>query len=159
MNLNSLSALAFATSIHLVSILDTASAYSSSTNFANSIVPAPAAIADSFTITPSFTAQHQVIDIRQLDARLSEAAVGTFCLDQCIAYHPNATRGPCLSFQINLGKPVPPTAPGGPTQWFCSGFDAPFAADGSDFEGVDIPGSYMFPLAVNRVLNGTFRFF
>ena len=128
------------------------------TGFANTVVPAPRALATtSFQIAPSFASQHTLFIIDNLDARFSEAAVASFCLDQCIAYQPNSTTGRCLSFNVNLGKPIPPTGNGGPTQWFCTGFDAYLAEDGSDYAPIDAPGSYMFGLGVNRVCGGTYR--
>ena len=132
--------------------------YTTLTGFANSVVPAPPALAsDKFQIAPSFASAHILFIIDNLGDRLSEAAVASFCLDQCIAYHPNSTTGPCWSFNVNLGKPVPPTGNGGPEQWVCSGFDAYLAEDGSDYEAVDTPGSFMYGLGVNRVCGGTYR--
>ena len=126
---------------------------------ANTLVPAPASLGPSFQIKPSFNAAHEVFQFENLPGTLSEASVATFCLEQCVVYQPNATRGPCLSFNVNLGRPVPPTGNGGPTQFFCSGFDAPIASDGSDYQIVTIPGAYLYPISVNRVRNGTFRAF
>ena len=37
------------------------------------------------------------------------------------------------------------------------GDDAYLANDGSDYAPVDVEGSYMFGLGVNRVCNGTYR--
>ena len=130
----------------------------SPTGFANSVVPAPRALATSeFEVKPSFSDAHTVFQKRTLDITLSEASIATSCLDECVAYKANSTTGPCLSFNVNLGKPIPPTGNGGPTQWFCSGFDEYLASDGSDYEAVDVAGSYMYSLGVNRVCNGTYR--
>ena len=126
---------------------------------ANTRVPVPASLGPMFQIKPSFNAAHQVLQFQNFPATLSEASVATFCLEQCVVYQPNATRGPCLSFNVNLGKPVPPTGNGGPTQFFCSGFDAPIANDGSDFQTVTSPGSYQYPDSANRNRNATFRAF
>ena len=52
---------------------------------------------------------------------------------------------------------MPPTGNGGSEQFFCSGFDAYLAEDGSDYEAVDTPGSFMYGLGVNRVCGGTYR--
>lgn len=130
---------------------------SSPSGFANSVVPCPPAIGTLFEISPSFTNAQAVFIIDGLDARLSEAAVASCYLDQCIAHQPNSTTGPCLSFNVNLGKPIPPTGNGGPTQWFCSGYDELLAEDGSDYVGIDVPGSYLFGLGVNRVCGGLYR--
>lgn len=46
---------------------------------------------------------------------------------------------------------------GGPMQWFCSGYDALLAQDGSDYVGVDVLGSSMFGLGANRVCGGEYR--
>lgn len=128
------------------------------TGFANTLVPTPPALATStFQIAPSFASAHTLFIIDNLDARFSEATVASFCSDECIAYQPNSTTGPCLSFNVYLGKPVPPTGTAGPTQWFCSGFDAYLAEDGSDYEAVDTPGSFMYGIGVNRVCGGTYR--
>ena len=88
---------------------------------------------------------------------MSEASIATECLERCVAYKPNSTTGPCLSFNVNLGRPIPPTGNGGPLQYFCSGFDAYLANDGSDFVPVEVEGSYEFGLDVNRVCKGTYR--
>ncbi|MCJ1451459.1 mucin 5B, oligomeric mucus gel-forming [Mycoblastus sanguinarius] len=123
---------------------------------ANTVVPAPVSLATSnFEVSPTFTDSHSLFVTTELDTALPEAEIALSCLDQCIAYQPNATTGPCLSFNVNLGKPVPPTGNGGPTRWFCSGFDAYLTQ--ADFVGVDTPGSYMFGLNVNRVCNGSYR--
>ena len=127
------------------------------TGLANTLVPAPPSLGPSFQVKPSFAAAHSVFLFDELPASFSEASIATFCFEQCLVYQPNATRGPCLSFNVNLGKPVPPTGNGGPTQYFCSGFDAYIAGDGSDLVAVDIPGSYLYPIAINRVCNGTYR--
>ena len=130
----------------------------SPTGFANTVVPAPRALATSnFEIAPAFAAAHSVFVITDTNLALSEAVIASFCLDQCIAYRPNGTTGPCLSFNVNLGRPIPPTGNGGPVQWFCSGYDAYLANDGSDYVPVDVEGSYMYGLGVNRVCNGTYR--
>lgn len=76
----------------------------SPSGFANTVVPAPRAIASSFEIVPAFTAVHTLFLIDALDARFSEAVVASFCLDECIAYQSNSTTGPCLSFNVNLGS-------------------------------------------------------
>lgn len=129
----------------------------SPTGFANTVIPAPRALATSnFEIAPAFSDAHAVFIITDANTALSEASIASFCLDQCIAYQPNGTTGPCLSFNVNLGLPIPPT-PSGPEQWFCSGFDAYLADDGSDYVPVEVEGSYMFGLGVNRVCNGTYR--
>ena len=136
----------------------TTSACPSPTGFANTVVPAPSALARSnFAVSPAFAAAHTVIEFRTTDTTVSEASIATECLDRCVAYKPNSTTGPCLSFNVNLGRPVPPTGNGGPLQYFCSGFDAYLANDGSDFVPVDVTGSYQFGLDVNRVCNGTYR--
>lgn len=130
----------------------------SPTGYANTVVPAPSALARSnFQIAPAFAAAHEVVEFRSVDITASEASIATECLKRCVAYKPNGKTGPCLSFNVNLGKPIPPTGNGGPTQWFCSGFDAYLANDGSDFLPVPVGGSYMFGLDVNRVCNGTYR--
>lgn len=134
------------------------SSCASPTGYANTVVPAPSALARSnFQVAPAFATAHQVVEFRTVDITISEASIATECLNRCVAYEPNSTTGPCLSFNVNLGKPIPPTGMGGPTQWFCSGFDAYLANDGSDFVPVDVGGSYMFGLDVNRVCNGTYR--
>ena len=130
----------------------------SPTGFANSVVPAPRALATSnFQVAPTFTATHTVLEIQTVDIALSEASIATTCLDECVAYKPNSTTGPCLSIFVNIGKPIPPTGTGGPTQWFCGGFDKYLASDGSDYVAVDVAGSYMNGLGVNRGCNGTYR--
>ena len=130
----------------------------SPSGFVNTVVPAPRALATSnFQIAPAFAAAHEVFTTRNTDITLSEASIATSCLDECVAYQPNSTTGPCLSFNVNIGRPVPPTGNGGPVQWFCSGFDAYLADDGSDYVPVDVKGSYMYGLGVNRVCNGTYR--
>ena len=130
----------------------------SPTGFANTVVPAPLALATSnFEIASAFTGSHLLFVTTNTDAALSEASIATSCLDECVAYRPNGTTGPCLSFNVNLGRPVPPTGNGGPVQWFCSGFDAYLANDGGDYAPVDVEGSYMHGLGVNRVCNGTYR--
>ena len=136
----------------------TTSACSSPTGFANTVVPAPTALARSnFQVAPAFAAAHQVVEFRSVDITVPEAFIATECLNRCVAYTPNSTTGPCLSFNVNLGRPIPPTGNGGPLQYFCSGFDAYLANDGSDFVPVDVEGSYMFGLDVNRVCSGTYR--
>ena len=130
----------------------------SPTGFANTVVPAPLPLATSnFEVAPTFTAAHTLFIIEILNVALSEATIASFCLDQCIAYKSNSTTGPCLSFDVTLGKPIPPTDNGGPMRWFCSGYDAYLANDGSDYALVDVEGSYMFGLGVNRVCSGTYR--
>lgn len=130
----------------------------SPTGYANTVVPAPSALARSnFQVAPAFAAAHLVVEFRSVDITVSEASIATECLNRCVAYEPKSTTGPCLSFNVNLGKPIPPTGNGGPTQWFCSGFDAYLANDGSDFVPVEVGGSYMFGLDVNRVCSGTYR--
>jgi len=124
------------------------------TSLANTFVPVPAALNPSFQVKPAFAAAHTLFLIDNLSASFSEASVGTLCLETCVAYQSNGTTGPCLSFNVNYGKPVNAT---GPTQFFCTGFDAFIARDGSDVERVDIPGSYMFPINVNRVCSGSYR--
>ena len=136
----------------------TSSTCASSTGFANTVVPAPLPLATSnFKIAPAFTATHTLFVIQNLNAAFPEATIASFCLDECIVYQPNSSTGPCLSFDVNLGRPVPPTGNGGPVQWFCSGYDAYLANDGSDYVPVDVQGNYMFGLGVNRVCNGTYR--
>lgn len=133
-------------------------ACASPTGFANTVVPAPRALAtSSFAIAPAFASAHGVLEIRNTDITISEATIATSCLDACVAYKPTSDTGPCLSFDVNIGKPIPPTGNGGPVQWFCSGFDAYLANDGSDYVAVDVEGSYMYGLGVNRVCNGTYR--
>ncbi|CAD6580789.1 MAG: hypothetical protein ASARMPREDX12_000266 [Alectoria sarmentosa] len=123
----------------------------SPTGFANTVVPAPLPLATSnFQIAPAFTAAHTLFVIQNLNAAFPEATIASFCLDQCIAFRPNSTTGPCLSFDVNLGRPIPPTGNGGTMQWFCSGYDAYLTNDGSDYVPVDVQGSYMFGLGVNR---------
>ena len=136
----------------------TTSACPTPTGFANTVIPAPSALARSnFAVAPAFAAAHQVIEFRTVDITVSEASIATECLNRCVAYKPNSTTGPCLSFNVNLGRPIPPTGNGGPFQYFCSGFDAYLANDGSDFVPVEVAGSYEFGLDVNRVCNGTYR--
>ena len=136
----------------------TTSGCASPTGFANTVIPAPSALARSnFQIAPAFVAAHQVIEFRTVDITVSEASIATECLDRCVAYKGNSTTGPCLSFNVNLGRPIPPTGSGGPLQYFCSGFDAYLSNDGSDFVPVDVAGSYQFGLDVNRVCSGTYR--
>ncbi len=130
----------------------------SPTGFANTVVPAPRALATSnFEVAPAFADVHSLFVLTDTNVALSEASIASFCLDECIAYQPNGTTGPCLSFNVNLGRPVPPTGDGGPERWYCSGFDAYLADDASDYAPVDVEGSYMFGLGVNRVCNGTYR--
>ena len=136
----------------------TTSACPSPTGFANTVIPAPSGLARSnFAVAPAFAAAHQVIEFRTVDITVSEASIAIECLDRCVAYKANSTTGPCLSFNVNLGRPIPPTGNGGPLQYFCSGFDAYLANDGSDFVPVEVAGSYQFGLDVNRVCNGTYR--
>ena len=130
----------------------------SPTGLANSVVPAPRALATAnFQVVPAFANANTVFKLQNLDIALSEASIATTCLDQCVAFKANSTKGPCLSFTVNLGKPIPPTGNGGPTQWFCTGFDKYLANDGSDYVAVDVAGSYMHSVGVNRVCNGTYR--
>ena len=127
--------------------------------FANTVVPAPRALATAeFEIAPAFTAAHSLFLSITDDTTLSEAVIATACLDRCIAYRANnSTTGPCLSFFVNIGMPIPPTGNGGPARWFCDGYDASLAEDGSDYVPVGVEGSYMHGLGVNRVCNGTYR--
>ncbi|KAL9075761.1 MAG: hypothetical protein Q9161_001513 [Pseudevernia consocians] len=123
----------------------------SPTGFANTVVPAPRALATAnFQVAPAFTDAHTVFVITDTNVAVSEASIASFCLDECIAYKSNSTAGPCLSFNVNLGRPIPPTGNGGPEQWYCSGYDAYLADDGSDYVPVEVEGSYMFGLGVNR---------
>lgn len=124
------------------------------TGLANTFVPAPPAINPSFRFKPAFADAHTLFLIDNLSTSFSEASIGTLCLETCVAYQANGTTGPCLSFNVNYGKPVNGT---GPAQFYCTGFDAFVARDGSDIERVDIPGSYMFPINVNRVCSGSYR--
>lgn len=144
--------------INATTTTTSATSCASPTGYANTVIPAPSALARSnFQVAPAFAAAHEVVEFRTADITVSEASIATECLNRCVAYEPNSTTGPCLSFNVNLGKPIPPTGNGGPTQWFCSGFDAYLDNDGSDFVPVDVGGSYMFGLDVNRVCNGTYR--
>ena len=69
----------------------------SPTGFANTVVPAPSALARSnFAVDPAFAAAHQVIQFRTVNITVSEASIATECLERCVAYKPNGTTGPCL---------------------------------------------------------------
>ncbi len=127
------------------------------TGLSNTFIPVPLSLTPSYRILPTFATAHQIFLFDNLPAAFSEASIGTFCLEQCVAYQPDGTTGPCLSFNVNLGKPVPPTGNGGPTQWFCSGFDNFFDGGGEDFESVDVEESFLFPISVNRGCGGIFR--
>ena len=127
------------------------------TGLANTFVPAPLPSDISYKIAPSFVAALSVFVFNDLPGSFSEASIATFCFEQCVAFQPNATRGQCLSFNVNYGSPVPPTGDGGPARFYCTGFDALVATDGSDFQAVDVPGSFLYPISVNRVCNGSYR--
>ena len=96
------------------------------TGLANTYVPAPAFLGRSYQIKPAFDLAHRLFSIDNLPATLSEATVAIYCLEQCITYQ-TATKGPCLSFNVNYGKPVPPN--NGPPQFYCTCYDAPVAND------------------------------
>ena len=130
----------------------------SPTGFQNTVVPAPTATG-TFQVNPAFWSVHTLFIVTLATQTLSEAQVATFCLDQCIAVQPNATNpNPCLSFNVNFGKPIPalpPSEGGDAARWYCSGYDAPLST--SSYVPVDAPGSYQHELAVNRVCCGVFR--
>ncbi|KAI4223818.1 MAG: hypothetical protein L6R36_005132 [Xanthoria steineri] len=141
------------------------------TLFANTIVPIPSPLATpSFEVDSVFIAQHIIFLFPNLNALLPRAAAATFCLEQCVQYEPqppangtanetadgtgNATAHPCLSFNVNLGRPFPPgdgeADPG--LRWYCSGYDAFLSAE--LFVRRDVEGSFLHPVGVNRVFGG-----
>lgn len=134
----------------------------SPSGFGNSVVPIPNPLATpSFEVDPAFASQHIIFLFGELNGLFSRATVGTFCLEQCIQYRApaNATKGgggPCLSFNVNIGKPIPAEPDGDDTpRWFCSGFDA-FLSSGV-FVKRDVPGRFLHPQGVNRLCNDTYR--
>lgn len=136
----------------------TTPACSSPTGYANTVVPAPDALAlSTFRVAPAFTSKHTLFITTDLNTAQSEAAVATSCLKQCAAYQHNATSGPCLSFDINLGKPIPspPAGQDSLPRWYCSGYNAPLSP--ADYVAVNVPGSFLHSLGVNRVCEGTYR--
>lgn len=71
-------------------------------------------------------------------------------------------KGPCLSFTVDMGKPVPGSPINGnatATRWWCEGFDAYLKEDLSDYIEADVEGSYMYGLGVNRACGGEYRFY
>ncbi|KAI4101086.1 MAG: hypothetical protein LQ339_005209 [Xanthoria mediterranea] len=129
------------------------------TGFSNQVVPIPNPLATpSYEVDPAFAAQHIIFLFGELNGLFSRATIGTFCLEQCISYKPpaNATNGgPCLSFNVNIGRPIPVEANGDAPRWYCSGFDAFLSPE--VFVKRDVPGSFLHSQSVNRTCEGTFR--
>ena len=141
------------------------------TGFSNRVVTLPSPLATpSFEVAPTFASAHLLFLFDSLNGLFSRAAVGTFCLEQCIAYQgppPSTASGAngttakargdkCLSFNVNLGKPIPAEPEEGDAErWFCSGFDAYLSAE--VVEKREVEGSFLYPVAVNRVCGGTYR--
>ena len=130
------------------------------TGFSNRVVTLPSPLATpSFEVAPTFASTHLLFLFDSLNGLFSRAAVGTFCLEQCIAYKAptNTTKGDrCLSFNVNLGKPIPAESEEGDAErWFCSGFDAYLSAE--VVEKREVEGSFLYPVAVNRACGGTYR--
>ena len=148
----------------------------SPTGFANTIIRAPLPSSPTFQLKDSFLFPHLLFYYTDTNIALSEAAFASFCLDQCIAYQPNANAvdlstmtdnlppsyvsnqtGPCLSFTVDMGMPYPPNPNDTALRWYCEAFDQYLAEDLSDYEPVDAPGSYMHALGVNRACGSGYR--
>ena len=125
--------------------------------FANTIVPAIGPLATSkHSVALAFELAHTVFFTDNLNTSIPQAIIATSCLDQCVAYQPpNATAGPCLGFEVDLGKPYPPNASDTASRWFCTAYDRYLTPE--DYVAVDAPGSYVGLVGVNRVCEGTFR--
>ena len=125
------------------------------TSFANTVVPAPDALATTnFNIASPFIDAYQLFEIIDNNTALAEATIATFCLDQCITYQ-LATGKACLSFFVNIGKPDPPVPGFNADLWYCKGYSAPLSQD--TYVPVDTTVSYRYGLGVNRVCEGTYR--
>ena len=124
---------------------------------ANTIVPAIGPLATSkHSVALSFELAHTVFFTDNLNTTIPQAIIASSCLKQCVAYQPlNATTGPCLSFEVDLGKPYPPNANDTASRWFCTAYDQYLTPE--DYVAVDAPGSYIGLVGVNRVCEGTFR--
>lgn len=125
--------------------------------FANSVVPAIGPLATSrHSVALAFETAHTVFYTDNLNTTIPQAIIATSCLDQCVAYQPaNATAGPCLSFEVDLGKPYPPNASDTAMRWYCTAYDQYLTPE--DYVAADAPGSYIGLVGVNRVCGGTFR--
>ena len=126
-------------------------------SFANTVVPAIGPLATSkHSVALSFELAHTVFFTDTLNTTIPQAIIATSCLEQCVAYQPlNATTGPCLSFEVDLGKPYPPNPNDTASRWFCTAYDQYLTPE--DYAAVDAPGSYVGLVGVNRVCEGTFR--
>ena len=146
--------------------------------FANNMIRAPLSSSPELMLKLPFLLDHILFFYTDQNTALSEAAVASFCLDQCIGYQPNPSAGPlptdapvfpasyvgnkpgpCLSFTVDMGKPYPPNPKDTAMRWYCEAFDHYLAEDLSDFEPVNTTGSYMQALAVNRACSGIYRAF
>ncbi len=125
--------------------------------FANTVVPAIGPLATSkHSVALSFELANTILFTANLNITIPQAVIATSCLDLCVAYQPpNATTGPCLSFEVDLGKPYPPNASDTAMRWFCTAYDRYLTLE--DYVAVDAPGSYIGLVGVNRVCGGTFR--
>ncbi len=128
----------------------------SPSGFANTVVFAPAALATvNHQIDDAFVDTHAVYFTEILNIAIPQAAIASFCLDECIAYTGNSTSDlPCLSFSVDMGEPYPPNASDTAVRWFCTTFDAQLSPE--LYEAIDAE-SYMHAVGVNRVCEGTFR--
>lgn len=144
----------------------------SPTGFSNTVIRAPLPGSPTLQVSPRFLDAHLLFYSTFTNVQLSEAAVAAFCLDQCIAYHPDphpanlsasaslpasyvsSRPGPCLSFTVDLGKLYPPDLNDTALRWYCEAFDTYLAENLSDYEPVDAPGSFLYSLGVNRACGG-----
>ncbi|KAL8831348.1 MAG: hypothetical protein Q9170_005341 [Blastenia crenularia] len=162
--------------LHLTSAQNT-STCPAPTGFGNTIVVATLPSFPTLKVNDAFASSNILFRYIDPNVLLSQAVFSTFCLDQCISYQPDPNAGPmpmsgtqplvyvsnrtgpCLSFTVNMGKPIPPDPNDNAARWFCAGFSKYFAENQSDFVPADAPGSFMYSLGVNRACNDSYRFF
>ncbi|KAL8952121.1 MAG: hypothetical protein Q9222_001933 [Ikaeria aurantiellina] len=159
------------------------------TGFGNAIILAPLPSSQNLRPNNVFLAANVLNRYINSNTLLPQASFASFCLDQCISYHPDPSAapipisgtqplayvsnrtGPCLSFIVNMGKPFPEdlnmgntsTIPDDPNdnaaRWYCIGFSQYLALDQSDFVPAEASGTFMYSLGVNRACDGRYRAF
>ncbi|KAK9809723.1 hypothetical protein WJX73_010461 [Symbiochloris irregularis] len=138
--------------------------------FSNYIFRAPLPDSPHLAVKPSFLEEHLLFFYTIARPQMSQAAVASFCLDQCVTFKPDPDAppfptedlpesyvsnrtGPCGGFTVDLGEPAAPGGGSNETRWYCEAFDQNLSLD--NYEPNDQQGSYLHALGVNRACDGS----